>query len=58
MHIASGRYVQVEEIEQLKEEVKVLKNNNKIEITKNIDTFPSTETPKQNSKNIHMASDS
>ena len=43
---------------QLKEEVKILKNNNKTETKKNTDTFTSTETPKQNSKNVQMASDS
>ena len=44
---------------QLKEEVKILKNNNKAETKKkNTDTFTSTETPKQNSKNVQMASDS
>ena len=43
---------------QLKEEVKILKNNNKTETKKNADTFTSTETPKQNSKNVQMASDS
>ena len=43
---------------QLKEDVKILKNNNKTETKKNADTFTSTETPKQNSKNVQMASDS
>ena len=38
--------------------MKILKNNNKTEIKKNTDTFTSTETPKQNSKNVQMASDS
>ena len=46
------------QIEQLKEKVKVLKNNNKTEITKITDTFISTETLKQNSKNVQMAYDS
>ena len=44
--------------EQLKEEVKVLKNNKITETTKNTDTFTLTETLKQNSKNVQMASDS
>ena len=43
--------------EQLKE-VKVLKNNNKTETTNNTDKFKSTETPKQNSKDLQIASDS
>ena len=38
--------------------MKILKNNNKTETKKNTDTFTSTETPKQNSKNVQMASDS
>ena len=38
------------QIEQLKEEAEVLRNN------KNTDTFTSTETPKQNPKNVQMAS--
>ena len=37
--------------------MKVLKNN-KTETTKIRDTFTSTETLKQNLKNMHMASDS
>ena len=37
--------------------MKVLKNSNKTEKTKNTDTFTSTETPKQNSKNVKMAYD-
>ena len=32
--------------------MKVLKNNNKTEKTKNTDTFTSTGTPKQNSNNL------
>ena len=44
------------EIEQLAQQVKVLKNNNKTETTKN--TFTSTENPKQNSKTVQMTSDS
>ena len=46
------------QIEKLKEELKVLKNNKKTETTKNEDTFTLTETPKENSKNLQMASDS
>ena len=38
--------------------MKVLKNNDKTETTKSTDTFISTETLKQNSKNVQMASDS
>ena len=34
------------------------KNNNKTEITKNRDTSTSTETPKQYSKHVPIASDS
>ena len=37
--------------------MKVLRNNNKTEKTKNTDTITSTGTPKQNSKNVKMASD-
>ena len=40
------------QIEQLKEELKVQKDNNKTERTKNTDKFTSTETLKQNSKNV------
>ena len=46
------------QIEQLKDKVKVLKNNNKTETAKNTDTFTSMETPKQNSKIVQMASSS
>ena len=38
--------------------MKVLKNNNKTETTKSTDTFISTETLKQNSKNVQIAYDS
>lgn len=38
--------------------MKLLKNNNKIETTRNIDTFIATETSKKNSKKAQMASDS
>ena len=38
--------------------MKVLKNNNKTETTKNTDKFKSTETSKKNSKDLQIASDS
>ena len=46
------------QIEQLKQEVKVLKSNNKTETTKTADTFTSTDTRMKNSKKVQMSSDS